>query len=512
MRTRRVTCHARVVEGTDTTTGAGKAPSTAMTPMVPDGFLFGVATAAFQIEGGMNGPGEPANNWAEWEADGKVEPSGIALDFWNDYEPLLDRASALGCTSFRLSIDWARCEPSYGEIDEKAFERYRRILDACRARGLVPLVTLHHFTHPAWLGTSFWIEDGAPERFSRWVANVMERLGDRCQHWVTVNELNILAIQSWMTGDYPPGRRFDHHNAVRALDHLAAAHVKAYDIVHSHRPDAVVGTNNYCLTPYELDHMVTDVFLARKYGVDRRDLTEWLATRRDMHRAALPVPGRRRTRIAEAALARLTSRLVPLDAFRCAADAVYDAATDRTIDVVQLDFYAPIAAAHFRLPGHRTAGGRSMLPVRELWDDGPDPAGLAAFCRAYAEPGLDVWIVENGLCTRVRNGRSYPRHDGWDRVRYIEENLAAMAQVIAEGVPVTGYWHWTLADNYEWGSYEPRCGLYAVDRERGIVLAEHDALGHDAAGAYRRAIERLRSPGAGNRSGRAFPGAAPGRA
>src|SRR5512142_2390753 len=98
---------------------------------LPPGFRFGVATARFQIEGGYNGPGEPSNNWSWWEAEGRVEPSGIALDFWNTYEQHLDRAVAAGCDAFRMSIEWARCEPFDGEPDDEAMDRYCRILDAC---------------------------------------------------------------------------------------------------------------------------------------------------------------------------------------------------------------------------------------------------------------------------------------------------------------------------------------------------------------------------------------------
>jgi beta-glucosidase/6-phospho-beta-glucosidase/beta-galactosidase len=101
--------------------------------------------------------------------------------------------------------------------------------------------------------------------------------------------------------------------------------------------------------------------------------------------------------------------------------------------------------------------------------------------------------VENGLCNRVRRGRSFPRRDGWDRPRYLRENLAAAVQSISAGVPIAGYWHWCLADNYEWGSYEPRFGLYGIDRERSCRWHEHDSMGHDSAAAYRRLIEGLRA-------------------
>ena len=127
---------------------------------LPDGFVFGVATAGFQVEGGYNGPGEPANNWARWEAGGRIEPSGNACDFWLHPEEALDRAAAMGCEAFRLSVEWARLEPDGGRLRRGALDRYAAILDACHDRGLEPVVTLHHFTHPAWLGEEFWLGAG----------------------------------------------------------------------------------------------------------------------------------------------------------------------------------------------------------------------------------------------------------------------------------------------------------------------------------------------------------------
>ena len=94
---------------------------------------------------------------------------------------------------------------------------------------------------------------------------------------------------------------------------------------------------------------------------------------------------------------------------------------------------------------------------------------MTRWCRDQHEllPGLPLWIVENGLCTRVRNGRNYPRPDGWDRPRYLAEHVAAVVDAVAAGVPVTAYLHWSLVDNYEWGSYEPRFGIFGIDRARG---------------------------------------------
>jgi beta-glucosidase/6-phospho-beta-glucosidase/beta-galactosidase len=462
---------------------------------LPAGFRFGVATAGFQVEGGYNGPGEPANNWSWWEAEGKVDPSGIALDFWNQFDRHLDRAVAAGCDGFRMSIEWARCQPRDGEVDEVAMDRYCAILDAIHDRGMQPLVSLHHFTHPAWLGVDFWLRPEAPERFAQWVALAADRFSGRCGHWVTLNEPNVWSVQSYLTGAFPPGHLLNVGETVRSLDALLTAHVKAYEIIHARQSQAVVATNTFALSIYELDRMLVDILLARSRGVKRADLGAWLAERKAQFVSSL---GPISAGLAERALRRWAARAVPLDrAFPRTVDAVYDSPCERTLDVSQVDFYDPIAGHHVQLPGTRTAGGRVWEPARPLWDDPPSPSLFRQWLASTAELGLEVWVVENGLCNRVRRGVAYPRADGWDRPRYLKAHLAQLVDTVDSGLPVTGYYHWTLADNYEWGSYEPRFGLYGVDRERGIRWSDHDSMGGDAVATYRRLIDGLR---AGDRS------------
>jgi beta-glucosidase len=458
--------------------------------LLPDGFRFGVATAGFQVEGGYNGPGQPANNWAGWEASGRVERSGVALDFWNQFDQHLDRAVAAGCDAFRLSVEWARCEPIEGQYDDGAFERYGRILDACHDRGLQPLVTLHHFTHPDWLGEEFWLRPDSPERYVEWVEAALERLAGRCRQWVTLNELNIYALQTWMTGDFPPGRRLDVAATVRTLDHMLTGHVLAYAAIKARQPQAIVSTNNFTFSIYELDRLLVDVLLGRSQGIDRHGMRDWLGARRaEYHRHVGPPSPLERT------LRRVTKSSVPLDmALPRAVAAVYASDHERCLDVTQIDWYDPVVANHIRLPGHRTAGGRAWLPARPLWDDPPDPPGLVRYSERNTDPGLDLWIVENGMCNRVKNGVSHARLDGWTRPRYLTAHLQAVVDALGRGVPLTAYYHWTLADNYEWGSYEPRFGLYGIERDGDrVTWSDRDAMGTDAAGTYRRIIEQLRS-------------------
>jgi beta-glucosidase len=461
--------------------------------VLPAGFRFGVATSAFQIEGGFNGPGEPANNWVRWERAGRVEPSGIAVDFWNRYEEHFDRAAALGCDAFRLGVEWARVEPEPGEIDGDALDHYAAILVACRERGMEPLVTLHHFTHPAWLGEDFWLSAESPDRFIGWVETAVTRLAPVCRTWVTVNEINALAVGTYFLGIFPPGRYLAFADMEVAFDRLLAAHIKAYDVIHRMQPDATVTTNNLSLSHYELDRILIDVIDARSAGVSRQDLARWIIERRDRWYAELSPPG-----VVERALRRATQALWERGSgFTLALDALWASPHQRPLDVVGVDYYDPVVARHFRLPAHRTAGGRSWHPTNDLWDDRVVPSALVEYARASSLSGVDLWVVENGLCNRVRRGRSFPRLDGWDRVRYLQDNLAAVVGAVDRGQAVSAYYHWSLTDNYEWGSYEPRFGIYGVDRERGLRILDTDSLGFDAARAYRRIIEGLR---AGDRS------------
>lgn len=475
---------------------------------LPEGFLFGVATAGFQVEGGYNGPGEPANNWLGWERSGRVEPSGNACDFWLQPEQALDRAAGLGCDAFRLSVEWPRLEPADGQFDDTALDGYLRILDACHDRGLEPIVSLHHFTHPAWLGEEFWLDSDAPNRFAAHVARVVPPLAERCRRWITINEPNIVALMGWVEGACPPGRRMAVSEAFTVLDNLLTAHVLAYRGIHQVQPDATVTVNTSSSSLYEHDRMLTDLLGARSAGVDRDDLDAWVDQRRAAHNAAFPARGRGelllRALFAAASpygraapdgsrLGNLVRSRLRRPSPRRVLDAIALDPSVRPLDAVGFDWYDPMASHAMRLPGHQSSGGRRWEPSRAIWDAVPDPSGLTQWCRDTHEllPGMPLWIVENGLCNRVHNGRSYPRLDGWDRPRYLTEHVAAAVDAVAAGAPLTAYLHWSLVDNYEWGSYEPRFGIFGIDRSRGprgFRWLETDAEGRDSAAAYRRVI------------------------
>ncbi|HEY1831187.1 MAG TPA: family 1 glycosylhydrolase [Acidimicrobiales bacterium] len=482
--------------------------------LLGDGFLIGVATSGYQIEGGYNGPDEPRNNWAGFEDMGRIERSGLACDFWRHPEEALDRAAALGCNAFRLSVEWARLEPRPETFDDAALERYAEILSLCAARGMAPIVTLHHFTHPEWQGEEFWLRPGSPDVFARHVRRILPALTPYCRHWVTINEPNIVMLMGWVEGASPPGRRMALSDAYCVLDNLLTAHVLAADAVAELQPDAEVTMNTSSSSIYEHDRMLVDLLQQREAGIDPSDVDRYVDERRAVHDAAFPPQHAGEAALRRffaavspygtdrppgsgggwAALRARTRRQVP----RRVLDVVQASPRPRILDAAGFDLYDPRASHALRVPGRRADGGRGRdwSFGRAIWDTVSDPAALASWCATEAalRPGLPVWVVENGMATRVVNGRAVPRADGMDRPRYVREHLGAVADAVAAGVPVRAYLHWSLVDNYEWGSYEPRMGLYGLSRpDPGTVRwLDTDSDGRDAAGEFARVVAGLR--------------------
>jgi beta-glucosidase len=476
-------------------------------------FAIGVATSGYQIEGGFNGPGEPANNWLHWEHSGRAERSGLACDFWRHPEEALDRAAAIGCNTFRLSVEWARLETAQGVFDQAALDRYIEILIMCRERGLEPLVTLHHFTHPWFLGEEFWLRPGSPDVFARHVERILPALAPYCRTWITLNEPNIVTLMGWIEGGCPPGRKYAFADAYCVLDNLLTAHVLASDAIVAVQPEARITCNTSASSIYEQDRMLNDLLLLKSFGVPASDVDRFIDERRALHDAAFPPQ-----HAGEFALRKFFAGISPYGtnkgisggpvwsrlrttvrrpAPRRVVDAVHASPQERPLTAIGFDWYDAVASHAIRVPGRMTArGARDWSTGRAIWDVPSDAPALGAWCRTEAalHAPLPVWVVENGMATRTAEGRSYPRDDGWRRPHYVREHLGQVLSSIEAGVPVTMYLHWSLMDNYEWGTYEPRLGLFGMDRsapDGSVRWMDTDAQGDDSAGEFGRIVKGL---------------------
>src|SRR3990172_7186282 len=207
----------------------------------PRGFTWGTSTAAHQVEGGNTN-----NDWYAWEQQSSRialgHTSGQACDWWGGrWREDLDRAASGGQTAHRLSIEWSRIEPTPATWDDAAIDFYRELLQGARARGLVPLVTLHHFTTPMWMADrGGWSNEIIVTHFSRFVRKAVGALKDLVDTWVTINEPNLVAYLAYLTGVFPPG---GHSLTVTfaTLRNTALAHAAAYHAIHEIQPEACVG-------------------------------------------------------------------------------------------------------------------------------------------------------------------------------------------------------------------------------------------------------------------------------
>jgi beta-glucosidase len=242
----------------------------------PDGFVWGGATAAHQIEGGNWN-----NDWWAWEHDPAspcVEPSGDACDSWNRWDDDVALVADLGLATYRFSVEWSRVEPEDGEWSRASVDHYRRQCDALLARGVEPTVTFHHFTTPRWLaGRGGWEDPATADRFAAFCGRLAGELGDLVGRACTINEPNIVASMGWRLGVFPPGKT-DTDLRLRVNDVLVDAHRRAVDAIRAEVPHVPVGLT-LSMTDYQaveggearrarMERVMEDVFLEATEGDD----------------------------------------------------------------------------------------------------------------------------------------------------------------------------------------------------------------------------------------------------
>jgi beta-glucosidase len=198
----------------------------------PDGFVWGSATAAHQIEGG-----NVNNDWWAWEHNpdsGCKASSGDACDSWHRWSDDVDLVADLGMNAYRFSLEWSRIEPAEGEWSVAALDHYRRVCAACLSRGIEPVVTFHHFTTPLWLAArGGWEAPDAPDVFGRFVERATAHLGDVIGRACTINELNVIGVMGYTIGAFPPGVKDDFARHVAVNEAMIRAHRIAVDALRS---------------------------------------------------------------------------------------------------------------------------------------------------------------------------------------------------------------------------------------------------------------------------------------
>lgn len=398
----------------------------------PERFLWGAATAAHQVEGN-----NVHSDWWAWEnmpGSPVREPSGTACEHYSRYPADVRLLADLGLNAYRFSIEWARVEPEAGVVEGRELDHYRGMVEEVREAGLTPVVTLNHFTLPAWLGRrGGWLVPEAPQRFAEYCTRVVERLGETVEWYATINEAGSVAFGGYLgVLKFPPGR-----GGVGAWEQanraLVSAHTLARDAVRAANPRARVG-QTVAMMEWTADaggdpvvgylrRMMEDVFLQASADDD------WVGVQAYTRRAV-----------------RLPRALAPVLRGVVGSRTARRAVVPTALRVATRGFGAA------QPTGPDPDGVRRTLMGYEFW---PEAIGATLRRAAALLPGKPLMVTEHGVATR----------DDTERVEYITRGLAAVHECITAGIPVLGYLHWSALDNFEWAlGYAPTFGLIGVER------------------------------------------------
>ncbi|MDR6611790.1 GH1 family beta-glucosidase [Leifsonia sp. 1010] len=428
---------------------------------LPDGFVVGSATASYQIEGATHEDGRGESIWDAFArvpgaiADGST--GDVADDHYHRWPEDVALMSDLGLDAYRFSIAWPRIQADgTGPANRAGLDFYRRLAESLRERGITPWATLYHWDLPQALeNRGGWLDRDTAMRFADYAALVAEELGDVVTDWITLNEPWCSAFLGYASGHHAPGRTLGSRSA-HAAHHLLLGHGHALEALRATVPSANVGTtlNLYSVQPAgdsEADadaarridglsnRFFLDPVLKGAYPADvLEDLgeTQWFAenaTDDDLKRISAP------------------------------------------IDFLGINYYSRHTVASGSNPA--TGGPASAYPGSEHvrfvktgapvtqmgWEIHPD--GMVDVLRQAnaLAPGLPLYITENGAAYPDRVGADGEIDDP-QRAEYLEAHFEAARDAVAEGLPLQGYFIWSLIDNWEWAwGYSRRFGIVHVD-------------------------------------------------
>jgi beta-glucosidase len=394
----------------------------------PKGFLWGTATAAHQVEGNNTN-----NNWWKWEQEGHTNgTAGLACDWWGGrWREDFDRAAETGQNAHRLSVEWSRIQPAPDRWDEDALEKYRTMLRGLKERGILPMVTLHHFTDPLWVSErGAWENTETVALFEKFVRKTVDALKEYCTLWCTLNEPNGYALNGYANSiaGFPPGKK-SLKLAMQVLANMVRGHAAAYHAIHKIQPEARVGfaLNYRSFVPYHawspLDRWVTNNLFS---GVNASFPSALATGVKKSPLGNYQIPEAKGTQ----------------DYFGFN----YYTRDFLTFDITKLD----------TLFGRNFYRKDAELSENRFLANEPDGMyeGLKWITRTF--PNLPIIVTENGV------------EDSTDKLRprYLAQHIHQMWRGVNFNWPIKGYFHWSLVDNFEWErGWTQRFGLWELDLE-----------------------------------------------
>jgi len=414
----------------------------------PDDFIWGAATAAYQVEGATTEDGRGESIWDRFSHDPgntfNSDTGDVACDHYHRWREDIDIMADLGINGYRFSIAWPRILPSgSGNVNQSGLDFYDRLVDSLLEAGITPFPTLYHWDLPSALqDDDGWVARSTAFAFADYASVVAERLGDRVKQWTTINEPWVIAHLGHVTGEHAPGRE-SVEDGWAAAHHTLLAHGLGTQAIRAAAPGTQVGIV-----------LNMDWFVPRsEHPADRR--------------AAYAASGRMNRWYADPIfLGRYPDDV--LTAVHWDQHPVFDAdlATISTpIDFLGLNYYTRKVIAEESVDDveRPTPLVASDLPRTAMgWEVDPDGLRevLVWLHETYDSP--PVYVTENGAAFPdvVENGRVLDV----ERVRFLELHIAAVEEAVEAGVDVRGYFAWSLLDNFEWAhGYDRRFGIVRVD-------------------------------------------------
>jgi len=410
-------------------------------------FLWGAATAAYQIEGAADQHGRTPSIWDTFaKTPGKIhngDTGDVACDHYNRLEEDLDILVELGLNAYRFSISWSRILPTFeGSPNSEGIDFYNRLIDGLLRRGITPFLTMYHWDLPQYLhDRGGWNSRESVDWFANYTNVLIHAFGDRVKHWITINEPHCVAWFGYYRGWFAPGIS-DLQTSLNVAHHLLLAHGTAARIIKANIPDSKVGFAPG-LTPVYAASNDRDDLLAAQF-MDAYDLRWFLD----------PVYGKGYPSAA-------------LDRFNMTPP-IHDGDMEiiaTPTDFLGVNFYlrqvvkSEPGSGFFDVNGVDTPG----TPATGMgWEINPEALTdlLLDLKSKYSIP--EFFITENGSAwpDELKDGQV----NDDQRIAYLKSHLEAMDVAISKGVPVHGYFAWSLLDNFEWThGYSKRFGIVYVD-------------------------------------------------
>jgi len=426
-------------------------------------FLWGVSTAAFQIEGAHDADGKGSSIWDVFTSQkGKVKNGHHALtacDFYNSYQNDINLISHLNIPNFRFSISWPRIMPTGTHpVNQAGIDYYNKIIDSLLEQGIEPWVTLYHWDLPHALEVKGgWTNRDSVSWFSDYVEVCAKHFGDRVKNWMVINEPSVFTGAGYFLGIHAPGKK-GITNYLKAMHHVTLATAAGGKILRDKVADANIGTTFSCTHIEPFSQSAKDVEAAKR--------VDTLLNRTFIE----PILGLGYPQNDLSVLKKLNNYIKEDDLNNLAFDFDFIGLQCYTREVVKASLLTPYIGAELI-----SAEKRNVIATDMGWEVYP-PALYHILKRFNAYEGIrKIIITENGAAfpDTVTNGKVYDIK----RTHFIQDHLEQILKAKEDGLNVEGYFVWSLTDNFEWAEgYNARFGLIHVDFETQKRTIKHSGL------------------------------------